>query len=1100
MNYSPITQAERQQINKSHLPHTMGGSPSFEMTEQTRLDCPVQRQKYRTHQYIIVALLTVAVVLSTLFLLLFGSHRSRALAAICTVPSASYSTIQAAVDDTNCTAIEVAAGTYTEAVEIDRSLTLRGAGNEQTILDGETLRRPLTLGLTDAQTIDTTLEIGFRIYIEDLAIRNGDATVAEPSVPPVNSGRIGGGILVRNLTAAYLRNLRIYDNVARSSGTGSGFGGGVGAYGRSELHVSNDTRLYRNQAATNGGSGFGGGIAALDSTVYMTDTHIYQNMAKNNTGGQGKGGGIYVDDFATGNLSVEPIAYLTMRTSQVYSNTAIGKGGAGFGGGLFAGETTHTRVRLYDNEWRGNVARGSEAGNGDGYGGAIAADVLTTGAAYLNIYGDDFTANSANNATVGSGDKAQGGAIYLDANATGLLTSTLENTIIMNNYAYGGSTTDLTPQGGALFTRFAKVTMMGGAMSDNRAHNTVTAMGQGGAIRINGAPFVADKARFYGNHAQQGGTLYMRNDDSNRAGYLRMTNSILADSVATQGAQIYYANANTTDDSHLYHVTLANNGLNNSQALYVEKGPLTLSNNVLAYHNVGIANAGAQEVTENSNLFFGNNTDFTGNIGGNINSQSADPKFIDAATRNYHIASDSGARDQGFANLGIVDDIDNDPRDANPDLGADEYVTTPPTATPTATGTPTPSPTATTEANLTETATATASATNSPTATPTKTPIVIEVRNNSFSPASVTINVGDTVIWRRIDGVHNVRADDDSFRLGEPDGSPGSSWTDVSFTFTQVGTVPYYCELHGSPGGNNMAGEIIVEAASPTATPTATGTATATSTATTTSGETPTPTATRTPIIVEVLNNNFSPASITVDVGDTVIFRRVEGFHNVRANDGLFRLGDENGNVSNNWTEVSYTFLESGTIGYYCEAHGGSDGSGMAGEIIVQAAPPTATPTATPTITGTGTPSTSTTGTPTATPTSTPTGISTPSSSAGNLLYLPYIQQGTQPTGRQVEIVDIGIAGENYVVAFNASGFTPAFPGIHMHFYFNNIPPTEAGQPGNGPWWLHGAPSPFSGIKRTEQPATATQLCVLVANNDHTVQQGTGNCYPLPPS
>ncbi|MCB0124840.1 MAG: hypothetical protein KDE58_21440, partial [Caldilineaceae bacterium] len=844
----------------------------------------------------------------------WGVHSSQALVALCTVPSVNYSTIQAAVDDINCTTIELAAGTYTEAIVIKRDLTLRGAGNEQTILDGEHTHRPLTLGLTDAETIDTTLEISHRIYIEDLAVRNGDATVADPATPPVNSGRIGGGILVRNLTAAYLRNLRVYDNITRASGTGSGFGGGVGVYGRAELHVSNGTRIYRNQAAINSGSGFGGGIAALDSTVYITETYLYENVAKNNTGGQGKGGAIYVDDFALDNLSPQPLASLTMRNSQIYSNTAIVKGGAGYGGGLFAGETTNTRVALYTNAWRDNVARGSAAGSGDGYGGAVAVDVQTTGAAFLTIDGDEFTGNSANNATVSSTDKPHGGAIYLDANATGLLTGTLEGITFSGNFAYGGATTNVTPQGGALFSRFAKVTITGGTLADNRAHRTIAAMGQGGAIRVNGAPLVADKVHFYGNTAQQGGALYMRNDDSNRPGYLRLTNSILADSLATQGAQIYYANANTVEDTHLYHVTLANNGVNSSQALYVDQGPLTLINNILSYHTVGIANAGSSVVTENNNLFFGNGTDFTGTVGGNINSQTADPKFVNAPARNYHIAGDSGARDQGVNNLGIGDDIDHDVRDATPDLGADEYVSTPPTATPTATGTPTLSPTPTTETITTETATATATAThtptptatNSPTATPTKTPIVIEVRNNFFSPASVTINVGDTVIWRRIEGFHNVRADDDSFRLGEPDGSPGSSWTEVSHTFTTEGTVPYYCEVHGAPGGINMAGEVIVQAAPPTATPTATGTATATSTATTTSetptptttttpSTTPTPTATRTPIVVEVRNNVFSPASVTVEVGDTVLFRRIEGFHNVRADDGLFRLGDENG-------------------------------------------------------------------------------------------------------------------------------------------------------------------------------------------------------------
>ncbi|MCB0183694.1 MAG: hypothetical protein KDE31_05490, partial [Caldilineaceae bacterium] len=92
--------------------------------------------------------ITAGVTLLVLTLLLWGVHSSQALVALCTVPSVNYSTIQAAVDDINCTTIELAAGTYTEAIVIKRDLTLRGAGNEQTILDGEHTHRPLTLGLT----------------------------------------------------------------------------------------------------------------------------------------------------------------------------------------------------------------------------------------------------------------------------------------------------------------------------------------------------------------------------------------------------------------------------------------------------------------------------------------------------------------------------------------------------------------------------------------------------------------------------------------------------------------------------------------------------------------------------------------------------------------------------------------------------------------------------------------------------------------------------------------------------------------------------------------------------------------------------------------
>ncbi|MEZ4831205.1 MAG: hypothetical protein R2873_04235 [Caldilineaceae bacterium] len=150
---------------------------------------------------------------------------------------------------------------------------------------------------------------------------------------------------------------------------------------------------------------------------------------------------------------------------------------------------------------------------------------------------------------------------------------------------------------------------------------------------------------------------------------------------------------------------------------------------------------------------------------------------------------------------------------------------TPPTSTPTVTGTP-PTETATATATTTSSATATATATNTPTATSTPsaatptatstatptatattTPatVVVEVRNNVFSPDPIEINVGDTVTWRRIEGVHSVTADDGSFE--QP---AGADWITFSHTFTTAGEFAYYCTLHGTPGGGGMAGTVIV--------------------------------------------------------------------------------------------------------------------------------------------------------------------------------------------------------------------------------------------------------------------------------------------------
>ena len=85
-----------------------------------------------------------------------------------------------------------------------------------------------------------------------------------------------------------------------------------------------------------------------------------------------------------------------------------------------------------------------------------------------------------------------------------------------------------------------------------------------------------------------------------------------------------------------------------------------------------------------------------------------------------------------------------------------------------------------------------------------------------------------------------------------------------------------------------------------------------------------------------------------------------------------------------------------------------------------------------------------------------------------------------------------------YVVDFKVFGYSPKLPGMHVHFFFNTVKPADAGVPGKGPWKLYATPNPFTQYKVGDRPSGATQMCILVANPDHSVIQGTGNCVDLP--
>ena len=98
---------------------------------------------------------------------------------------------------------------------------------------------------------------------------------------------------------------------------------------------------------------------------------------------------------------------------------------------------------------------------------------------------------------------------------------------------------------------------------------------------------------------------------------------------------------------------------------------------------------------------------------------------------------------------------------------------------------------------------------------------VTATASNTFSPSVVNINAGDSVMFKFGGGApHNVVADDGSFRCAkgcDGEGGNGNVATTWNFTktFNNAGTIKYFCEAHGGPGGQGMSGQVIVHAVTP---------------------------------------------------------------------------------------------------------------------------------------------------------------------------------------------------------------------------------------------------------------------------------------------
>ena len=105
---------------------------------------------------------------------------------------------------------------------------------------------------------------------------------------------------------------------------------------------------------------------------------------------------------------------------------------------------------------------------------------------------------------------------------------------------------------------------------------------------------------------------------------------------------------------------------------------------------------------------------------------------------------------------------------------------------------------------------------------------------------------------------------------------------------------------------------------------------------------------------------------------------------------------------------------------------------------------------------------------------------------------------GVPPGEHYVTIDGITIEDGVYVVEYATYEYEAELPGEHVHFFFDTVPPEEAGVPGSGPWILYGGPSPFTEYTTADRPDGATQLCALVANPDHSVVADSGTCVDLP--
>jgi actin-like ATPase involved in cell morphogenesis len=113
-------------------------------------------------------------------------------------------------------------------------------------------------------------------------------------------------------------------------------------------------------------------------------------------------------------------------------------------------------------------------------------------------------------------------------------------------------------------------------------------------------------------------------------------------------------------------------------------------------------------------------------------------------------------------------------------------------------------------------------------------------------------------------------------------------------------------------------------------------------------------------------------------------------------------------------------------------------------------------------------------------------------------------------SGRCAVIDDLTADGDEFVVTYSTLGFEPLIDGDdtdhHLHFFFDNVPVEEAGTPGEGPWTIWDLDPEGNKVFRSTDllpnddfPTDATELCVVVANHDHSLDDDPQpSCAELP--
>ncbi len=546
-----------------------------------------------------------------------------------------FPTIQAAIDAAlSGDSVRVAPGTYVETLDY-RSLSLRvfsSGGPLVTTIDGAQAGSVVTVSGTGT---------GPGTSLEGFTITGGRAVML--------SGRpTGGGVYCFESTLE-LHACILVDNVGSSGG---GAGGAHVAMG--SLHLERCT-FRANQGGPTGFRWGAGGVNASQATLTLDECDFIANVG---------GDSLPSSDYTWGGPGGLAARSSTLEVFRCRFDDNLGGRGrsSGYGG---AGAITSETFSLIDQcEFRGN-----RGGDGERLGGA--------GALYMNrprVRDCLFVGNVG-----GDGEGAGGaGAMRLAHAGTIAQRCTLE----FNQGGRSGTQGQGQGGAGAVAMQNGAVQMIDSSLRFNRGGRAGESGAPGGLLISGDARAIVDRVLFEGNvggrsdspdFAAGAGAVFARDDDRR---------SFLLSCVfrANRGADAIFPQqrpgigaVQARTRCEVTHGTVVENiagvSLGSPAVAGIEDG--------IVRNSIVFANRGGAQLRERAGLSASHSLVQGGWPG--VGNLDADPRFVDAAAGDHHLACNSPARDAGLpfsTNDGYpMLDIDRSLRvfGVRPDLGAFEY-------------------------------------------------------------------------------------------------------------------------------------------------------------------------------------------------------------------------------------------------------------------------------------------------------------------------------------------------------------------------------------------------------------------------------------------